>query len=203
MVKKRKGSMTLAEHDALLKAEGRYESFVAQRKEREKFSEARRTHFRELEMPVVQALKNVGVNVESVWDLVNTSVSYEKAISVLLEHIQRPYHDRIKGGIARALAVPEARSGWTILISEFRKEKRSPEKWARDGLAVALSEIATDAVIGELIELVRDRDYGTTRILLLRGLKKSKHADAKKALEELASDPDLEKEIASWKRKKR
>lgn len=72
--------------------------WVARNKERERFRQARAAHFRNLEEPVVQALRKAGVHVDSVWDLVNTSVPYPDAIPVLLEHVQRPYHDEVKGG---------------------------------------------------------------------------------------------------------
>jgi len=35
----------------------------------------------------------------------------------------------------------------------------------------------------------------------LRTLKKSRSAAAKQAIEELSTDPDLEKEIASWRKR--
>jgi hypothetical protein len=58
-------------------------------------------------------------------------------------------------------------------------------------------------VIDELIALAKDRSHGSSRLLLLRGLRKSRTPAAKKALEELASDPELSKEIASWRRVRR
>jgi hypothetical protein len=52
----------------------------------------------------------------------------------------------------------------------------------------------------ELVALAKDRAQGDSRLLLLRGLRKSKSQIARRALEELASDPALSKEIASWQR---
>ena len=60
--------------------------------------------------------------------------------------------------------------------------------------------MATDAVVEELIALAKNRSHGNSRLLLLRGLKRSKSPAAKRALKELAFDPVLAKEIASWKR---
>lgn len=52
----------------------------------------RLAHFEEemslAEQPVVQALAEVGVEVQSVWDLVNTSSDYSQAVPVLQEHLQ-------------------------------------------------------------------------------------------------------------------
>jgi hypothetical protein len=70
---------------------------------------------------------------------------------------------------------------------------------AKSGLAVALAATATDTVMDELITLAKDRSHGSSRLLLLRGLRKSKSTMAKRAIEDLASDPELAKEIASWR----
>ena len=74
---------------------------------------------------------------------------------------------------------------------------------AKSGLAAALAETVTDDSIDELIVLAKDRSHGSSRLLLLRGLRRSRAPAAKKALEELASDPELSKEIASWRRVRR
>jgi hypothetical protein len=142
--------------------------------------------------------------VNSVWDLVNTSTRYAEIIPILLKHLKLPYSDRTKEGIVRALAVPDARTAWPILVTEYRKAPIGDENGIRlggkDGLAAALSATATDAVMDELVALAKDRAQGDSQLLLLRGLRKSKSQIARRALEELASDPALSKEIASWQR---
>ena len=165
------------------------------------------------ETPILVDLRKVGWNVESVWDLVNISAKYAEAIPVLLKHLLLPYSDRTREGIARSLAVPEpeVKKAWPMLVEEYRNapmgqgilapgDTKEYRLGAKDGLAVALSVIASDAVIEDLIDLAKDRTHGESRVLLLSGLKKSKSAIAKQALDELAADPDLKKEIASWRR---
>jgi len=149
------------------------------------------------EVPLVKALADVGFSVVSVWDLVNSPGPYKEAIPVLLEHLDRPYLDRTREGIARSLAVPDARYAWSRLVELYRKEpvvkvdgKRSDTK---SGLAVALAAIATDATLEELISLAKDKSHGSSRLLLLRALRRSKQATAKRTIEELASDPELAK----------
>jgi len=44
----------------------------------------------------------------------------------------------------------------------------------------------------------KDRSNGSSRLLLLKAFRKSKTDVAKKAIEDLVSDPDLAKEIATW-----
>lgn len=58
----------------------------------------------------------------------------------------------------------------------------------------------TDETLPELIALAKDRTQGESRVLLLSALKqrRNKNPPAKQAIAELASDPELVREIASW-----
>lgn len=178
--------------------------YVARRKEIEREAAERGSKYRIEEAPVVKALRDAGVEVGSVWDLVNTAKPYPKAIPVLVEQLGEPYSSSVREGIARALAVRDARSAWPILVDGYRKEQTLPgnRSGAKDGLAVALSATVTDDTIDELIALAKDPSHGSTRLLLLRGIRRSRTPQAKQAIEELASDPQLSKEIASWKKRK-
>src|SRR5688572_3930589 len=64
------------------------------------------------QLPLIRALERAGVEVESVWDLVNTADPYRSALGVLLEHLEHPYSPRILEGIARALVTKDARPMW-------------------------------------------------------------------------------------------
>src|SRR6266540_6440176 len=78
--------------------------------------EARVWELREAEKPIVEDLRRAGVDVSSVWDLVNTSVPYPDALPVLLEHLQRGgYPDKVMEGLATALAVRPASFAWENL----------------------------------------------------------------------------------------
>jgi len=164
---------------------------------------------------IVAELQAVGLKVQSVGDLINMREKYGVAIPVLLKHLQMPYSDVVKEGIARSLAVvePEVQKAWPILVDEYR---RTPMGWgikgpgdttefrlgAKDGLAFALSVVVTEETLPELIALAKDRAQGESRVLLLSVLKRRRNTDplAKQAIAELASDPELAKEIASWRK---
>ena len=181
--------------------------FIARRREQERILEEIHARWRAEDEPILAELHEVGVDVKSTWDLINTSTRHEEAIPILLKHLQLPHSDRIREGIARALAVPEARYAWPTLVAEFKKAPMGLENGkllcAKDGLAIALAATATDAVIEELIALAKDRSHGNYRLFLLSALRKSKNPLARQALDQLASDPDLADEIAKWKKKKR
>src|SRR5580658_6227723 len=87
-------------------------SYLKQRSRREEALRRTDEEYARAEAPLVQDLRAAGSQVESVWDLVNTSGAYPTLVPTLLAHLDRPYLERVREGIARALAVPEARVGW-------------------------------------------------------------------------------------------
>ena len=148
------------------------------------------------ELPILKDLKKAGAKeLESVWDLVNTKKPYPNLVPVLLAHLDRQYPDKVREGIARALAVPEARVGWSQLIRSFLAEPQKDEtgndnqvKWA---LHLALSGAADASVLDELVKLASDRRHGVHRLFFVDALVRIKDPLAAAALEELEDDPDL------------
>lgn len=189
---KRRKSMTLAEHDALLKSEGRYDDMIEVQRKRDEELARKEAEWRRAEEPLVEELRATGFGVDSAWDLVNTSTPYPAALPILLEHLQRRYPDRVREGIARTLAVRDAEFGWVTLVRLYREEEAGTD--AKDGLAVALAAASDGEVVDEVISLARDRAHGGSRLLLLRGLKRSRAPQARAALEEFADDPVLGQE---------
>jgi len=196
--------VTAAELAARLRADP---EFVARQQEQEQARAERSPLLRAEQEPMLADLRTIGLEVNSVWDLVNTSSNYDEAIPTLLKHLKLPYSDRTREGIARALAVPQAKYAWPDLVLEYHKAPMGEENGirlgAKDGLAVALATTATDAHMEELAALAKDPKHGDSRLLLLRGLRKSKSPTTRLALKELAFDPALAKEIASWEKKKK
>ncbi|HET6889849.1 MAG TPA: hypothetical protein VFH31_02005 [Pyrinomonadaceae bacterium] len=183
------------------------------RRERDQEREQRSARLAIEERPILSDLHEIGWDIESVWNLVNIPNNYAEAVPILLKHLLLPYSDRTRAGIARALAVREASQAWRILVSEYRNapmgtgivapgDTEELRLGVKDGLACALSVAVTDETLPELIALAKDPSHGESRILLLSALRKSKNPIAKKAIEELAFDPELAKEIAAWSSKK-
>lgn len=187
--------ITAAELIAMLRSDP---EFVARQEHDEAERQKRVAEWRRAEAPLVQELRAAGYAVESAWDLVNTSSSYTGALPILLKHLGRPYPARVREGIARALAVPEARFAWDRLLELYRHEETRD---AKDGLAVALSVVASDDVIDALLDLVRDSRHGGSRLLLLDALERSSDPRARAALLDLAADPELGQEIQRMLRK--
>jgi hypothetical protein len=147
------------------------------------------------EAPIVRDLAAAGIDVKSVWDLVNTRKTPSAALPVLVEHLQRPYSNGVKEGIARALGVRESRFAWHRLVELFTAE---PESRYREALAIAVAESADNAVLDELIALARDTRNGEYRVHLLSALKRSKDPRAFEAILSLAKDPAFEYEVNKY-----
>lgn len=149
---------------------------------------------------LLQELKSVDVNVTSVWQLVNSPNYYTAALPILVKHLRLPHTPKIREGIARSLAVPEARFAWDVLLSEYKALSDETDHAVKAAIALAISASATSDVAKELAALIRDRRHGTSRLFLLIGLKRLKTPETIRALDDLKDDPDLAKEISSWRR---
>ena len=183
--------MTLEVHDALLKKEGRYEAIKEVQRRREEERQQKVAEWRRAEVPVVEALRAAGLDVRSVWDLVNTKNRYSAAVPVLLEHVMKPYPERVREGIARALAVPEARSGWPILLEAFRREADTTTVGVKWALSLALGATGTDEMLDDVFALLRDKSLGENRVPLLQILCRSHDPRSVRMLNELKDDKSI------------
>lgn len=183
----------------LLAALARDPAYVQRRKAQDEAIRRDQLDDRLAEAPLLQRLADEGVIVDSVWDLVNTTREYDRAIPVLLEALDEPFPVSIREGIARALAVPGARVAWQRLATAYRLEKSGR---VRQGLAVALAGCADSTVADELVALARDPRNGESRLLLVSGCGRFDQARAHEALEMLSKDPLLAAEALKLRRKR-
>jgi hypothetical protein len=183
--KKRSGT-TAAEIIAQLNADPKW---VAAQEAEERDRVAHYQEVLRVEAPITKELRRVGVEVESVSDLVNTAEPYPEALPILVRHLTRAYPRDTRESIARALAVPGAVFAWNTVCRLFGTET---DEAVKDGLAVALSGMCDEEHLDELIELAANRKYGPSRILLLGALERSRDPKVKRALMAFGADPDLE-----------
>ena len=192
---KLKGPMTLDEHYAQLKAEGRYEAVMELKRQQEEARQKQAQVWRQAEIPIVDDLNRTGgVHVASVWDLVNTEGKYPGAVPILLDHLRRAYPERVREGIARALAVPEARKGWPILLEAFREERDNTTLGVKWALALALGAAGTDAELDDVLPLLGDASLGRNRVPLLWILRRSRDPRSRAALQQLVDDEAIGEE---------
>ncbi|HLY45088.1 MAG TPA: hypothetical protein VKQ73_05885 [Stellaceae bacterium] len=176
--------------------------WVARRDARERDRLEREERSRREQSTLLAELAATGISVADVWDLVNTAQPYPQALPVLLAHLSKPYSAGVLDGIARALAVKDARLiAWETLLTALRKG--SLPKRAADGVMVAISAMARPADLETLIHVISNRAFGRQRAFLVRNLMRSKNPKAREALHNLRDDPDLKTEIdARLKRSK-
>jgi len=155
--------------------------------------EASAAALHEEEKPIVADLRLAGLDVQSVWDLVNwRGQPYDAAIWVLLKHLPIHYSDRLAEGIARALSRPYARAAsWEAVLNLFRAEPQIPGAGFKAALALALSGMAKSTDIEVLIELFHDRSHGGCRVFFISKIARSKHNEAIPTLARHLDDPSV------------
>jgi hypothetical protein len=157
--------------------------------------QALRDELTKADQPLVGALNDVGISVKSMWDLVNTNQSYPRAIPILIEHLKHPYPFRIQEGIARALTVKDAgEAAYAELVNQFKSLPDSTDaaqhgfKWA---LGNAISIVATKSHFDEVVELIRDKEHGTTRDMMTLRLPRLNRERAIDVLIESLADDEI------------
>jgi len=192
---KKKGWKTAEEIVEELKSNPEYQKMRAE-KERKLQERLRASHEEQKELTA--DLSRVGVNVRSAWDLVNTDEPYPAAIPILVDHLRRPYSEKTKEGIARALAVPEAKDFWDILLEEFKNNPDMTTRGSKWGVGCALSVVALQTCrYQEALQLLRNKRYGKSRGIMLDTLAFSKDPEIRAMLKEFVNDPDFG-EQAQW-----
>lgn len=150
---------------------------------------------REAEQPIVADLRNAGVQVESVWDLVNTAEPYPAALPVLMEHLERGgYPERVMESLGRALAVKPSVAFWDRLKARWLEARDAGEE---DGAAVALAACATKAQLEDLTRFLSVEERGQSRIYFIRPIIKVGGDRGCEVVEALRTDPVFGKEATA------
>lgn len=188
----RRGPMTAAEHLRQLEADPEW---VARRDARDRDLAERSARARQEEHDLLADLATVGLLVDSVWALYKKR-PYPAALLILMLHLTRSYSEHLLEGIARAMAVKEARDdAWDFLIEQLKR--KSLPKNAADGAMSAISAMARPADLPTLISLIRNRALGSQRLFLVSNLMRSKRPEARETLVQLRDDSDLRLEITA------
>ncbi len=144
------------------------------------------------EAPILAELREVGVDVSSVWDLVNSSDPYPEALPILLRHLELGgYPDRVMESLGRALAVKPSVAWWDRLKAIYLGARSPGEE---DGTAVALAACATKAQLEDLVSFLAVEERGDSRIYFLRPIKRLGGDRGRDLLESLRSDETLGRE---------
>lgn len=174
--------------------------FQARKRAKQKALAAREADFRKAEQPLIERLTPLGFQLSSIWDLVNSNNSYKEALPVLLEELGNDYPEPIREGIARSLAVKEARPYFDQLVNLYQKEQVGR---VRDGLAVAISLAGDLSCFDMVVNLVHDTSSVSSKILLLSFFERYwNEKRAKDFILNLKSDEELSQECERIIRRK-
>jgi hypothetical protein len=126
----------------------------------------------EEEGPLLADLRELGYEVSSIWDLVNSNSNYAPAIPILAKYLPTTRHPMLREGIVRALTVKEARRiAGAVLLQELISRKDAYGSETRWTLANALT-VASDETMRDTIEaMISDRHYDDVRERLETALK--------------------------------
>lgn len=146
---------------------------------------------REEEIELVNDLNLAGLNVSSVWDLVNSNSKYPNAVPILLTHLIKDYSEKNKEGIVRALAVKEAIGKVNpILIAEYNRTSKDKTflRWAI-GNAIYTTIIEED--VESILPIVQDETNGTSRQMFVSALGTVKSEKAEDVLITLLDEGEV------------
>ena len=135
------------------------------------FREAIECALNSIEKELIDDLKKVGINISSVWDLVNGPNNYKQAEPVLIKHFMETKECWYKEGIVRALGVKGFKNAVRPLLDEFKNAKDELYKWA---IGNSLAIIAPKNCLDELISIMADEEHGTARQMIAETLGKIK-----------------------------
>jgi hypothetical protein len=159
---------------------------------------ARAEQRRMASQPVVDDLRSAGVDVDDLYRLYLQPQSYPLAIPVLLNHLQRPYPERVLEDIGNALPFKPDPSWW----DDFKRLYVTTASDAvRDRLAAAMSGCARREHYDDLLALIHNEDLGSSRIYFLRPINRignrMEAGQGRAVIETVVNDPVLDKEAAA------
>lgn len=142
---------------------------------------------------VTSALREAGLEVESVYDLVNDRRSFTGAVDPLLRLLPSLKHPRIKEGVVRALTDPAARGkAAKPLVRELRRAMADGDELYAWTVGNALRVVADDSVFEDLLELAQDKRLGGGRETVVESLGGFKERpEALTVLVDLLKDEDV------------
>ncbi len=151
------GDMTAGEMSRLSLA---CPEWVAEQEAREEETRAKEERYLREEAPLREDLHRLGYPVKWVWEFVNTAKSYPEAIPVLIDHLRRPYGDEVREGIARSLAVREARGqAGDAIVSVLRESGLGDQlRWALANTLTIVADGSNREAIKELLLTETNKD---------------------------------------------
>ena len=140
---------------------------------------------------LIDELADIGIKINSIWDLVNTKRKYLAAIPVLMKYLPLVSYIRNKEGIVRALTVPEAKGLVVpLLVKEYLQLSNDKEnlKWV---IGNAVNVTITKSEVADIFPIVLNKENGISRQMFVAALGKVKSEKAEDVLIKLLDDEEV------------
>ena len=138
---------------------------------------------------LVADLKRSGLYVVDIWSWVNGSTPIA-AEPILLRHLERCTHERLKEGITRALMQKSFKNTASVLIEQFATSLDDSTRWA---MAHAVAYLGFPKKSWpQILALASNRSYGRGRQYLVQRLHRIKLPQVEPLLIDLVDDPDVD-----------
>ena len=147
---------------------------------------------------LVRRLRNVGIDVDDVWELVESDEPYPSAIPFLLEalHGSAPADVHFREGVVRALSIKQARPvAAAALVHEMRRQQEHDDVYVLWAFGNALSIVADDDVYDDIVQLARNRSLGRAREMLMEALGRMDNSGATPVLLEFVDDDEVDGQV--------
>ncbi len=136
----------------------------------------------------IREITEAGYPIENINDLMNIGPNEQYLTPIILKYLTEIDDGHYKGALARAMTVKGYKGVAPVLIEEFKKDTNDLDKWA---IGNALCFIQDESVLDDMIELVKDKKYGTARQMIAEGLGAYKTDEVKETLISLLDDEDV------------
>jgi HEAT repeat protein len=134
---------------------------------------------------LVKEVNNTGRNIKTINDLIKIGPEDKDLIPIMLKYLKNTEDEVDKEYLVRCLSVKGFSEISTILLSEFYNAKRNGYRWV---IGNAFCLIRDSSILDEMLQIVVQKKYDSSRQMIVYGLGKYKDERVKKVLIELLDD---------------
>lgn len=140
---------------------------------------------------IKEKLLEVGVKIDTIYDLVNTKENYPEAIPSLLNLIEQDYSPEIKEGVVRSLAVKEAKGRANNILFKVYHETLDPDSSLSWAIGNTIEVIVQDQDQDQIINILENKLNGRSRQMFAIALGKIKNEKSEDTLIECLKEDGL------------
>ncbi len=142
---------------------------------------------------IKERLLKKGIQIDSIYDLVNTNEKYPEAIDTLIDLLNKNinFHPKITEGIVRALAIKEAKGRANEILFNLYQKVSKDENLFRWAIGNTINVIVEPKDEERILEIVNDKSNGTSRQMFVLALGKIKSDNSENVLINLLDDEDV------------